>query len=159
MPLMRYSLYYILLSFLLCACAQGKGDVDPETEAGQLIAIARQLITDSKYAEAKDTILYMRKEFPTAFNARATGIIVMDSAELMEAQDSLAVLIGELQREEDFLQQLEAESPNVRSAAFYKQRTKVFYQKQHLDEVNAKVKFFLRKIEIDQRKNEETPIL
>ena len=63
------------------------------------------------------------------------------------------------QREEDFLQQLEAESPNVRSAAFYKQRTKVFYQKQHLDEVNAKVKFFLRKIEIDQRKNEETPIL
>lgn len=152
---MRPALYFILLTLCLCACSIGNERIDPEKEAERLLNVARQLMVEAKYANAKDTILYIRKELPTALKARAAGIIVLDSIELLEAQDSLAILYSVLQSEEDFMNRLEAENPNVRSAAFYKQRTKVFYQKQHLDEMNAKVKFFLRKIEIDKRKNTE----
>jgi hypothetical protein len=107
----------------------------------------------AQYQEAKDSILLIRQQYPTAFKARATGIIVLDSIELLESQDSLALLNERLNAEENLLQLLEEQNPTRRTPEFYAQRTKVFYLKQHVDEISAKVKFFLRKIEIDINKN------
>ena len=107
---MRKTLYTLLLPIIVCSCT---GQEDKEEEyAGRMLDAARTLMTEGNYVAAKDSILAMRETFPTAFKARATGIIVMDSIELLAAQDT-------------------------------------FHLKQRFDELGAKVKFYLRKIEVD----------
>ena len=91
----------------------------------------------------------MRATFPTAFKARATGIIVMDSIELLAAQDTLAIMDSTLRAEQEILKKLEAEKRRGHNAEYYRQRTDVFHLKQRFDELGAKVKFYLRKIEVD----------
>lgn len=149
--LMKYVLCTIIASLLLISCSQQ--DRNPEEEGSRLIHAARTLMLSAQYQEAKDSILLIRQQYPTAFKARATGIIVLDSIELLESQDSLALLNERLNAEENLLQLLEEQNPTRRTSEFYAQRTKVFYLKQHVDEISAKVKFFLRKIEIDINKN------
>ena len=87
---MRKALYTLLLPVIACSCT---GQEDKEEEyAGRMIDAARTLMTEGNYVAAKDSILAMRETFPTAFKARATGIIVMDSIELLAAQDTLAIM-------------------------------------------------------------------
>ena len=149
--LMKYVLCTIIASLLLISCSQQ--DRNPEEEGSRLIHAARTLMLSAQYQKAKDSILLIRQQYPTAFKARATGIIVLDSIELLESQDSLALLNERLNAEENLLQLLEEQNLTRRTPEFYAQRTKVFYLKQHVDEISAKVKFFLRKIEIDINKN------
>ena len=74
---MRKTLYTLLLPIIVCSCT---GQEDKEEEyAGRMLNAARTLMTEGNYVAAKDSILAMRETFPTAFKARATGIIVMDS--------------------------------------------------------------------------------
>ena len=75
-------------------------------------------MTEGNYVAAKDSILAMRETFPTAFKARATGIIVMDSIELLAAQDTLAIMDSTLMAEQEILKKLETENdgeimPNI----------------------------------------------
>ena len=151
---MRKTLYALLaLPLLACACTNGTDKV--EKEATDMLNTARSLMISGNYAQARDTILSMRKRCPTALEARAVGIIVMDSIELLEAQDSLSIMDSTLQAEEDLLTQMEATKRRGHNAEYYKQRTKVFHLKQRFDEMGAKVKFYLRKIEVDQNENKQ----
>ena len=134
---MRKTLYTLLLPIIVCSCT---GQEDKEEEyAGRMLNAARTLMTEGNYVAAKDSILAMRETFPTAFKARATGIIVMDSIELLAAQDTLAIMDSTLR----------AEKRRGHNAEYYRQRTDVFHLKQRFDELGAKVKFYLRKIEVD----------
>ena len=144
---MRKTLYALLLPLTVCACA-GNGE-EEEKNAGRMVDAARTLMAERNYAAAKDSILAMRKAFPTAFDARSTGIIVMDSIELLAAQDTLALMDSTLQSEKELLKKLEAEKRRGHNAEYYKQRTNVFHLQQRFDEMEAKVKFYLRKIEVD----------
>ena len=129
---MRKTLYTLLLPIIVCSCT---GQEDKEEEyAGRMLDAARTLMTEGNYVAAKDSILAMRETFPTAFKARATGIIVMDST---------------LRAEQEILKKLEAEKRRGHNAEYYRQRTDVFHLKQRFDELGAKVKFYLRKIEVD----------
>ena len=129
---MRKTLYTLLLPIIVCSCT---GQEDKEEEyAGRMLNAARTLMTEGNYVAAKDSILAMRETFPTAFKARATGIIVMDST---------------LRAEQEILKKLEAEKRRGHNAEYYRQRTDVFHLKQRFDELGAKVKFYLRKIEVD----------
>jgi len=139
---MRKTLYTLLLPIIVCSCT---GQEDKEEEyAGRMLDAARTLMTEGNYVAAKDSILAMRETFPTAFKARATGIIVMDSIELLAAQDTLAI-----RAEQEILKKLEAEKRRGHNGEYYRQRTDVFHLKQRFDELGAKVKFYLRKIEVD----------
>ncbi len=150
---MRKTLYAILtLPLLACACSGGTDKI--EKEAAAMLGDARSLMTEGKYEQARDTILAMRRRCPTAFEARTAGIIVMDSIELLESQDSLAHMDSVLQVEKELLTQLEAEKRRGHNAEYYHQRTKVFHMEQRLDEMGAKVKFYLRKIEVDQNESQ-----
>ena len=51
--------------------------------------------------------------------------------------------------EQEILKKLEAEKRRGHNAEYYRQRTDVFHLKQRFDELGAKVKFYLRKIEVD----------
>ena len=104
---MRKTLYTLLLPIIVCSCT---GQEDKEEEyAGRMLNAARTLMTEGNYVAAKDSILAMRETFPTAFKARATGIIVMDSIELLAAQDTLAIMDSTLRAEQEILKKLEAE--------------------------------------------------
>lgn len=133
---------------MLCSC--GRKEPDPEIGAQQMLSSARTLMAEKNYAAAKDSILEMRKKFPKAFNARTEGIIVMDSIELLQAKDSLAIIDSLLKTEQAYLNTMQKRTERGTNLEFYKQRTKVFYIEQHFDELCAKVKFYLRKIEIDE---------
>ena len=148
---MRKTLYILLLPFAFLSCTNKEEEI--EREAGRMLDEARTLMAGKDYQAARDSILAMRQNFPTAFNARAAGIIVMDSIELLESQDSLAVMDTILQDEKAILAQLELEKRRGHNAEFYKQRTKVFHLQQQFDEMEAKVKFYLRKIEVDIQEN------
>ena len=137
---MRKTLYTLLLPIIVCSCT---GQEDKEEEyAGRMLDAARTLMTEGNYVAAKDSILAMRETFPTAF-------IVMDSIELLAAQDTLAIMDSTLRAEQEILKKLEAEKRRGHNAEYYRQRTDVFHLKQRFDELGAKVKFYLRKIEVD----------
>lgn len=146
---MNKKLYFFFFTLLiLCGCTSK--EPDPEIGATNMLNTARKLMTDKNYEAAKDSVLLMRKKFPKALKTRTKGIVVMDSIELLQAQDSLAVVDSILQSERAYFNTLQKRDHRGNNGEYYQQRTKVFHIEQHFDELCAKVKFYLRKIEIDQ---------
>ena len=150
---MRKTLYALLLPILICSCSDKEAQTG--AQAGRMVNDARTLMKEGDYPRAKDSILAMRRRFPTAFEARATGIIVLDSIELLAAQDTLAMMDSTLRAEQDILRELEETKRRGHNADFYRQRTHVFHLKQRFDEMEAKVRFYSRKIEVDMHENEK----
>ena len=148
---MKKMIPLFFLSFAWMACSEKK--VDVETPAGIMLENARTLTLQKQYAAARDSIELMRQLYPTAFSARSAGIIVMDSIELLAAQDSLAVLDSILQKERIIFEEIKKKNNRGANSPFYNQKNKVFYLEQNFDEICAKVKFYLRKIEVDKEKN------
>lgn len=145
---MKKMIPLFFLSFAWMACSEKK--VDVETPAGIMLENARTLMLQKQYDAARDSIELI---YPTAFSARSAGIIVMDSIELLAAQDSLAVLDSILQKERIIFEEIKKKNNRGANSPFYNQKNKVFYLEQNFDEICAKVKFYLRKIEVDKEKN------
>lgn len=132
------------------ACgASGSKAESPEVLAARMLDTARMYLHDKLYQEARATIFSMREKHPTAFEARTKGIIVMDSIELGAARDSLAVMDSVLQAEKAVFAAIEAKSDARKRDEFYDQRAKVFRLTQETDMMAAKVKFYLRKLDVD----------
>ncbi len=74
----------VLLS--LTACGSGNKE---EQKAGRMLDDARFALRHQHYAEARDTILSMRRLHPTALEARRQAILLLDSIEMAAAADSL----------------------------------------------------------------------
>lgn len=146
---MKKIIPFALACLLAGACTSEKKD--PNLEAAPMLESARALMFDKKYQEATDTILAMRKQYPTALEVRRQGILVMDSIELLQAQDSLAVLDGIFQIENRKLDSISRLNNRGKNSPYYDQKNKVFYLRQNMDEMGAKIKFFLRKIEEDKK--------
>lgn len=138
-----------LFCLLAAACSSEKKD--PNREAAPMLESARVLMNGKNYQAAKDSVLSLRKKYPTAFEARRQGILVMDSIELLQARDSLALLDSIFQIENRKLEEISRQNNRGQNSPYYDQKNKVFYLRQSLDEMGAKVKFFLRKIEEDQK--------
>ena len=77
------------LLVMLSACASNE-----EREAQQMLQQARSALRHRLYSEARDSILSLRKNHPTAINARKQGILLLDSIELQAAADSLTKAEG-----------------------------------------------------------------
>lgn len=82
---MKYS-FLIVATLALCSC----GGVSPEEEGARMLSEARAALQAKDYNAARDTIMSLRKRFPTAIEARKQGILLLDSVELFAAEDSLA---------------------------------------------------------------------
>ena len=50
---------------------------------------SRQHLQDDRYDAARDSILSMRRQYPTALQSRAQGILLLDSIEMLAAKDSM----------------------------------------------------------------------
>ena len=82
---MKYS-FLLVAMFAFCSC----GGVSPEEEGARMLSEARTALQAKDYNAARDTIMSLRKRFPTAILARKQGILLLDSVELFAAEDSLA---------------------------------------------------------------------
>lgn len=122
-----------------------------EEEAFVMLDEARELLAEGHFGAARDTIFSLRKKFPTALETRRASILTLDSVELLETRDSLQRYELSLQTvRDDFSQMLPRVNGQV-NEVYYQQQRRLFEMEQHFDELCAKAKFYVRKIDIDQR--------
>ncbi|MCR5433158.1 MAG: hypothetical protein K6F20_02045 [Bacteroidaceae bacterium] len=70
----------------LAACSSGNKE---EQLASRMLGDARFALRHGHYDEARDSILSMRRQHPTALQARRQAILLLDSIEMAAAADSL----------------------------------------------------------------------
>ena len=80
-----------LLAILLVACSQQT----PEERAASMLKDARYALHHHLWDEARDTIFSLRRNCPTAIEARKQAILLLDSIEMNAAADSLRLVTGE----------------------------------------------------------------
>ena len=73
----------------LAACSSGNKE---EQQASRMLGDARFALRHGHYDEARDSILSMRRQHPTALQARRQAILLLDSIEMLAATDSLTEL-------------------------------------------------------------------
>lgn len=83
----------LIAVIVLAACNNGKAEID--SQASGMLQTSRQLLKQSQYDAARDTLLRMRKRYPTAIEVRKQGILLLDSIEMIAAGDSLGFATGE----------------------------------------------------------------
>ncbi len=81
-----FILVSISVSVVLVAC---QGRQDDNAPAFAMIAQSRMHLAAQDYEVARNSILGMRKKYPAAIQARAAGLLLLDSIELAAARDSL----------------------------------------------------------------------
>ena len=81
----------LLAVALLTACTKET----PEERAASLLKDARYALHHHLYDEARDTIMSLRRNCPTAIEARKQAILLLDSIEMNAAADSLKLVTGE----------------------------------------------------------------
>ena len=75
---------------LLALVSCGGNQPDPEQQGQQMLTEARICYAQGNYAAARDSIMSLRKNHPTALEARRQAILLLDSVELQLAEgDSL----------------------------------------------------------------------
>lgn len=67
----------------------------PDEKGAAMLKEARYAYHHHLYDEARDTILSLRRNYPTAIEARRQAILLLDSIEIAAAADSLRILTGE----------------------------------------------------------------
>ena len=82
---------YIACLLFLAACAEKT----PEERASKMLREARYALHHHLYNEARDTIFSLRRNCPTAIEARRQAILLLDSIEMNAAADSLKLVTGE----------------------------------------------------------------
>ena len=81
-----FILVTISVSVAFVAC---EGRQDDNAPAFAMISHSRHHLAAGEYQAARDTILAMRSRYPAAVQARAAGLLLLDSIELTAARDSL----------------------------------------------------------------------
>lgn len=82
-----------LIALICVSCASSP--TTPEAAASAMLEKSRLHLQDGRYDAARDSILSMREKYPTALDCRAQGILLLDSIELLAAQDSMGSATGE----------------------------------------------------------------
>ena len=88
---MKKYLFLIIIASFLVACTKET----PEERAAAMLKEARYALHHHLYDEARDTILSLRRNCPTAIEARRQAILLLDSIEMNAAADSLRLVTGE----------------------------------------------------------------
>ena len=144
-----YSISLLLTVLVFFGCKSSADDA--EAAAQLMLAQAREQLAGKDYDAARTTILDLRKQHPTALNTRRAAILTLDSVELLATRDSVARYEQMLDAaREDFKQMLPRENGQT-NQAYYAQQRVVMEMERHFDELCAKVKFYVRKIDIDQQ--------
>lgn len=149
---MRYNHYIIsafavLLPLAMTSCKSAEEAAD--IMAALQLDEARELMSQKQYAAARDTIMSLRQQHPTALEVRRAAILTLDSVELMETRDSIARYEKRLHAEQKAFEMMKPRLNGKTNEAYYTQQRLLFDMRQHFDELCAKAKFYVRKLDID----------
>ncbi|MBQ9285280.1 MAG: hypothetical protein IJ209_03215 [Bacteroidaceae bacterium] len=139
--------FAVMLPLLLSSCKSAEEATD--IQAAMQLDEARQLMEQKNYAAARDSILSLRRQHPTALTVRRAAILTLDSVELMETRDSIARYAQRLKAEQLAFEQMMPRMGGQTNEAYYSQQRLLFNMRQHFDELCAKAKFYVRKLDID----------
>lgn len=132
-------IYILFFSFMGMACNSHKGEssAEPsekrsmmEKNGRKMLLDARQALEEGNYNAARKAIKDLRENFPLALNAREEAILLADSIELFEARQ-------QLEEVDKLINQERMEKKDSLQAEY--------------DELCQKVKFYLRKLQYDQK--------
>ena len=87
---MKRYIFLITIAALLTACSEKT----PEERAANMLRDARYALHHHLWNEARDTIFSLRRNCPTAIEARRQAILLLDSIEMCAAADSLKLVTG-----------------------------------------------------------------
>ena len=87
---MKRYLFLITIAALLTSCSKKT----PEERAALMLREARYALHHHLWNEARDTIFSLRRNCPTAIEARKQAILLLDSIEMNAAADSLRLVTG-----------------------------------------------------------------
>lgn len=87
----QHSILILITAVLLVGCTKDS----PEERAAAMLKEARYALHHHLYNEARDTIFSLRRNCPTAIEARKQAILLLDSIEMNAAADSLKLVTGE----------------------------------------------------------------
>ncbi|EJX08371.1 hypothetical protein, secreted [gut metagenome] len=138
---MKYNtiLGLLLLGLLSSSCGDKKSAYDKEREAAETngkacLTTARAALAENDFQTAREAVEKMRKEYRLAINARAEGILLMDSINLLEAEHELKIVDKALRDEN-------AKDKDSLQIAF--------------DDLFQKSKFYKRKLEHDKKNSDQ----
>ncbi len=150
MKMTRHSYILIALAALMAGMASCKSSEEAsDIMAEQQLDEARQLMSRKQFAAARDTIMSLRQQHPTAINVRRAAILTLDSVELMETRDSIARYEQRLRAEQQAFEQMVPRINGRTNEVYYTQQRLLFEMRNHFDELCAKAKFYVRKLDID----------
>ena len=122
---------------MACNSHKGESSAEPsekrsmmEKNGRKMLLDARQALEKGNYNAARKAIKDLRENFPLALNAREEAILLADSIELFEARQ-------QLEEVDKFINQERMEKKDSLQAEY--------------DELCQKVKFYLRKLQYDQK--------
>jgi hypothetical protein len=92
---MKQYLNPILTAFLTAGLLLSCSEKTPDERAATMLKEARYALHHHLYSEARDTILSLRRNCPTAIEARRQAILLLDSIEMSAAADSCKLATGE----------------------------------------------------------------
>lgn len=139
------------LTTLFATTACKTTEDNSEAQADAMLGQARELLAQRRYAAARDTILTLRQRHPMALEARSLAILTLDSVELLETRDSLERYEAQLEAERAAFAKMQPRLNGATNDAYYAQQRLLRDMEFHYDELCAKVKFYLRKIDIDSQ--------
>ena len=131
---MRNVALALLLGLTLAACKEKE---DPEVKGNDFLYRARLELNAGNYEEARQLVKQMREQVPLALNARESGILLMDSINLAEAQEELHRI--------DSIMRVTPQTDKIGSDTM----------SNHFDNACQKVKFYQRKLQLDRKKREQ----
>jgi len=149
MRVKAYSYPLLVLLAVLSACKASEEVV--ELSASKMLDEARELLEQKHYAAARDTILSLRQQHPTALLTRRAAILTLDSIELLQTRDSVVCYEQALNEERARFAKMKPRVNGRTNDEYYAQQRLLFNMEQHFDELCAKAKFYVRKIDIDKR--------
>ena len=122
---------------MACNSHKGESSAEPsekrsmmEKNGRKMLLDARQALEKGNYNAARKAIKDLRENFPLALNAREEAILLADSIELFEARQ-------QLEEVDKLINQERMEKKDSLQAEY--------------DELCQKVKFYLRKLQYDQK--------
>lgn len=132
-----------LLAFTITACKEAETQRDIEERIGnKMLKSARQELKAKNFDAARDTIMALRKQHQLAIDARRRGILLLDSIEMLAADDSL-VKLNQKANEQNMAFLDDPTAPLFLDSATYVDEHERLYMK---------VEFFKRKLQEDWKK-------
>ncbi len=86
---------HFIAFFAAMTCLASCNQTSQEAKAEVLLQESRQLLTEGRYDAARNNIMNLRKQYPTAIQARAQALLLLDSVEMAATIDSIGRATGE----------------------------------------------------------------